>query len=76
TFSAPPYDMFSPYQPWGYCRMYHHVEAEKMKKSFDWVHSEYKTKKSINTADFSMEKQKRNYQIYMIFWTIDILKNK
>ena len=51
TFSAPPYDMFSAYQPGGYYRMYHRVEAEKMKKSYNWIYSEYETNKSINRMD-------------------------
>ena len=37
TFSAPPYNKYSTFQPGGYCRMYHRVEAEKMKRSHDWV---------------------------------------
>ncbi|MHA2009111.1 MAG: hypothetical protein ACXABO_16745 [Promethearchaeota archaeon] len=51
NFSAPPYDMFSAYQPGGYSRMYHRVEAERMKRSYNWVYSEYEANKSINIMD-------------------------
>jgi len=37
SFSAPPCNKYSMFQPGGYCRMYHNVEAEKMKRSHDWV---------------------------------------
>lgn len=37
TFSAPPYNNYSAFQPGGYYRMYHRVEAEKMKRSHYWV---------------------------------------
>ena len=39
TFRAPPYNIYSAFQPGGYSRMYHRVEAEKMKRSHYWVQS-------------------------------------
>ena len=38
TFRAPPNNRYSVFQPGGYYRMYHRVEAEKMKRSHYWVH--------------------------------------
>ncbi len=37
SFSAPPYNKYSAFQPGAYYRMYHRIEAEKMKRSHDWV---------------------------------------
>ncbi|GAH11264.1 unnamed protein product [marine sediment metagenome] len=37
TFRAPPNNKYSVFQPGGYYRMYHRVEAEKMKRSHYWV---------------------------------------
>ncbi len=37
TFSAPPCNKYSVFQPGGYYKMYHRVEAEKMKRSHYWV---------------------------------------
>lgn len=37
TFRAPPNNRYSVFQPGGYYRMYHRVEAEKMKRSHYWV---------------------------------------
>ena len=39
TFRAPPCTIYSAFQPGGYYRMYHRVEAEKMKRSHYWVQS-------------------------------------
>ncbi|MHA2392497.1 MAG: hypothetical protein ACXAEX_11190 [Promethearchaeota archaeon] len=36
AFHAPPYNKYSAYQPGGYFKMYHRVEAEKMKRSHNW----------------------------------------
>jgi len=46
-FSAPPYNMFSAYQPGGYYRMFHRVEADKMKRSYDWIYSGYEIRNSV-----------------------------
>ncbi|MHA2036664.1 MAG: hypothetical protein ACW98X_09545 [Promethearchaeota archaeon] len=37
TFSAPPWDVYGAFQPGAYYRMYHRIEAEKMKRSYDWL---------------------------------------
>jgi len=37
SFSAPPSNKYSVFKPGGYYRMYHRVEAEKMKRSHYWV---------------------------------------
>ncbi len=37
TFSAPPHDFYGAFQPGAYYRMYHRIEAEKMKRSYDWL---------------------------------------
>lgn len=37
TFSAPPYDYYGAFYPGGYYRIYHRVEAEKMRRSYDWL---------------------------------------
>lgn len=37
TFRAPPCNRYSTFQPGGYYKMYHRVEAEKMKRSHYWV---------------------------------------
>ena len=42
TFRAPPCNKYSIFQPGGYYRMYHRVEAEKMKRSHYWVQSMFK----------------------------------
>ncbi|MFW9874636.1 MAG: hypothetical protein ACFFG0_16135 [Candidatus Thorarchaeota archaeon] len=48
TLSAPPFNMYSAFQPGAYYRMYHRVEAEKMKNSYNWTYSEYEADKYIN----------------------------
>jgi len=37
SFSAPPYNKYSAFQPGAYYRMYHRIEAEKIKRSHYWV---------------------------------------
>ncbi len=37
-FRAPPQNKYSAFQSGGYYKMYHRVEAEKMKRSHYWVH--------------------------------------
>lgn len=36
TFQAPPSNKYSVFHPEGYFKMYHRVEAEKMKRSYNW----------------------------------------
>ena len=54
SFSAPPYNKYSAFQPGGYCRMYHRVEAEKMKRSYDWLRSMPIAKKVNKKIDNKM----------------------
>lgn len=46
TLSAPHYDIYGAFQPWGYVKLYHHCEAVKMKRSYDWVQSVYVAEKA------------------------------
>jgi anti-sigma28 factor (negative regulator of flagellin synthesis) len=50
TFKAPPYDIYSAIRPGGYFRMYHRVEAEKMKRSHEWVRSIAKAERVYSKA--------------------------
>ena len=36
-FRAPPYDSYGAFRPEGYCKLFHRVEAEKMKRSHYWA---------------------------------------
>ncbi|MHA1912840.1 MAG: hypothetical protein ACW986_08245 [Promethearchaeota archaeon] len=41
TLTAPPHDKYSAFQPGAYSSMYHRCEAEKMKRSYNWLLSEF-----------------------------------
>lgn len=45
SFKAPPYDNNSAFLPGGFFRMYHRVEAAKMRRSYDWIGVMYEAKK-------------------------------
>ncbi|MFW9896581.1 MAG: hypothetical protein ACFFD7_12315 [Candidatus Thorarchaeota archaeon] len=45
SLNAPPYDNYSAFQPGSFFRMYHRVEAEKMRRSYDWIGLMYEAKK-------------------------------
>ncbi len=57
SFKAPPYNMYSAFRPGGYYRMYHRVEAEKMKRSHEWVISMLMAEKA-NTLTKTKSSQK------------------
>ena len=42
TLRAPPCDKYSVFQPGDYARLYHHCEEAKMKRSYQWVYSDFK----------------------------------
>ena len=58
TFSAPPYTIYSAFQPGGYYRMYHRVEAAKMKRSHDWVQFTFGTEKAFKKRDLKEIQEK------------------
>jgi len=41
----------------GYVNLYHHCEAVKMKRSYDWVHSVYEAEKAYNELKSMMIKE-------------------
>ncbi len=51
NFSAPPYNMLSTFQPGAYYRMYHRVQAEKMKRSYEWVKLMSRTEQTYSLVD-------------------------
>jgi hypothetical protein len=42
TLRAPPYDIYSPFQPVGFSKLYHNCEEARMKRSYEWVYSALK----------------------------------
>lgn len=52
TFRAPPCNKFSIFQPGGFYRMYHRVEAEKMKRSHYWVRLMVTAEKTYKKREF------------------------
>ncbi|MHA2282033.1 MAG: hypothetical protein ACXAC5_14415 [Promethearchaeota archaeon] len=52
TFRAPPYNKWSAFRPGGYYRMYHRVEAERMKRSHYWVQSTFIVEKIHKKIEF------------------------
>ncbi|MHA1883793.1 MAG: hypothetical protein ACXAAI_08740 [Promethearchaeota archaeon] len=40
TLSAPPHNKYNAFQPGAFSSMYHRCEAEKMKRSYNWLLSE------------------------------------
>ena len=52
TFRAPPNNRFSVFQPGGFYRMYHRVEAEKMKRSHYWVRLMVIAEKTYKKREF------------------------
>ncbi|MHA1991991.1 MAG: hypothetical protein ACW98A_13555 [Candidatus Hodarchaeales archaeon] len=52
TFLAPPNNRYSTFQPGGYYRMYHRVQAEKMKRSHYWLQLTYNAEKIFKNREF------------------------
>ncbi|MFX1324862.1 MAG: hypothetical protein ACFE8N_07890 [Promethearchaeota archaeon] len=59
TFRAPPSNKYSVFQPGGYCKMYHHVEAEKMKRSHNWQLAGWKDEKETPKSPLFKRNQKK-----------------
>jgi len=58
TLSAPPYNKYSAFQPGAFSSMYHRCEAEKMKRSYNWLLSECEeVEKSIKKKSSSKARE-------------------
>jgi hypothetical protein len=58
NFRAPPYDVFSAFQPWGFYKRYHLHEVEKMKRSYEWIQLLFESEriqKKINPNKIEVE---------------------
>ena len=62
TFSAPPCNKYSTFQPGGYYKMYHRVEAEKMKRSHYWVQSMFEAENICEKRELK-EIQEKSQQL-------------
>ena len=58
TFRAPPNNRYSVFQPGGYYRMYHRVEAEKMKRSHYCVHLTFNAEEISKNREFKEIQEK------------------
>jgi hypothetical protein len=58
TLSAPPHNLYDAFQPGAFSSMYHRCEAEKMRRSHNWLLSEYEEKeKTIKKKSPSKSKE-------------------
>jgi len=74
TLSAPHYDIYGAFQPWGYVNLYHHCEAEKMKRSYDWIQSAFEAEKAY--SELKSKKIEENFPLIKTYIKEGILKVK